>query len=236
MKKAKFILIPILLLLIVAAVLFLISTIRDFEVRGSDMYTKEEIQDYILSDDLDRYTFYLWIKSRFADQSLIPFIESYEVIPTSLHTVKIVLKKEQISGCIEYMGTYLYFDENGVVRENAGTLLEDVPVITGLDLKYLVVGEKLPIKEDRTLDLLVETAVLLGYYDVSIDEIHMMSSSEIMLRFEDVNVELGTKKDLEAKISDLSDFREQLSGLSGTLDMKSYNESRTGYTFRKESE
>ena len=57
---------------------------------------------------------------------------------------------------------------------------------------------------------------------------------EISLYMEDVIVELG-KDDatMNEKIADLSDLSGNLKGLSGTLDMKIYNESDTGYTFKK---
>ncbi|SHJ04154.1 cell division protein FtsQ/DivIB [Parasporobacterium paucivorans] len=236
MKKVKFIFIPVLIILIAVGLLFVVFTVKDIEVSGSDIYTKEEIQSYVIEDAYDCHTLYFWLKSRFSKQVDIPFIERYDVALTSLNTVRISLEPKDISGCLKYMGSYIYFDKKGVVQETSEELLEGVPFITGLDLKYIVVDKKLPIEENRTLDLLVNTAVLTGYYGVKAEEIHLVPPDEVLIRIGNVRVELGTKKNLEEKISDLSDFYAQLDGLSGTLDMRKYNESKTGYTFRKETE
>jgi len=132
---------------------------------------------------------------------------------------------------MEYMGSYMTFDKDGYVMSSSKTPPTDIPLVMGLDFKYVVVDEKLPIENNELFMLCIEISDALSEAKLKIDKIELNNNDEILLHLGEVTVELGTKKDLDKKLVHLKRVAESLKKYtSGDLNMKVYNE-KGEYTF-----
>lgn len=232
------------ILIIIAAVLFIalagvcvISTFQiddaDIEVQGNNKYSKEEMIEFIFKSDFDRNPFVLYYKTKFGKQKQIPFVDEYDVEITSLNSVKIIVYEKKIIGYVQYKGVNMYFDKDGTIVESSQEEIENIPRITGLKFDYIVLDETLPVADEMVFNRILDITQALSKYSVNVDRIYISDKQEITLYMEQVVVELGEDTDITEKIQSLADMMPNLQGLSGTLDMKEYDSSGNGYTFKK---
>jgi cell division protein FtsQ len=222
----------LIIIIILLIVFFNVFKIKDIEVEGSEKNTQEEIIDYIFENRYESNTLIFFLESKFADKKSIPFIETYDVEIVNIHKVKITVYEKSIVGYIQYMGSNMYFDKDGIVVESSSELIENVPLITGLNFDYIVLNSKLPVENDEIFNLILDLTQGLQKYSIEVDKIYMTEDMEITLHIGDVKVELGSSKDLSQKLSDLSDLVENLDGRSGTLDMKEVDTEGSGYVMK----
>lgn len=233
-RKKRHVLLTILVILILIGLSFVVFTIRNVEVEGNKKYSDQEITDFILTDKYDYHTLYFYLKSKFTHKKEIPYIEDYDIRLVSLNTIKITVYEKSLIGCVDYMGSYMCFDKDGMVVETSGTLLEGVPLITGLDFQYVVVNEELPIADKKVFDLLLDITQMIKKYNITADKIDVSPTKELTLYMANVKVELGTN-DFNKKLADLKDIESHLAGKSGTLNMKTYDTNNQGYSFKTDN-
>ena len=206
---------------------------KDIVIEGNDKYTKEEMIEYIFESKWDRNPFLLYYNTKFKEKKEIPFVDTYEVEILSLDSVKITVYEKKIIGYVSYMGTNMYFDKDGVVVESSIEILEGVPPVTGLEFETIVLNEKLPVEDEEVFDVVLDTTQSLDKYDINVDKIYISDDTEVTLYMNEIEVLLGKNKDMNDKMRSLNDMLPNLQGLSGTLDIREYNENNTGYTFKK---
>ena len=229
--------IVLILLFLIAAGGCIAYTLRiddgEIEIRGNQKYTKEEMTAYIFKSDLDRNPFILYYKTKFGKQEKIPFVDEYDVEFTSLQKIKITVYEKKIIGYVQYKGVNMYFDKDGTIVESSTEEIENIPMITGLKFDYIVLDETLPVGDEKIFHLILDLTQALAKYEVGVDRIYISENQEVTLYMEQVVVELGKNTDMVEKIQSLADMMPNLSGLSGTLNMKEYDENGNGYTFKK---
>lgn len=201
---------------------------------GSDRYTSEELEKYFFSKGVDRNPIVFLIKNKLMDKIEIPFVEAYDIEFLSLTDYKITIYEKTVVGYINYMGSNMYFDKDGIVVESSGEALEDVPLITGIEFDYIILHQKLPVQNEEVFTVLLEITQLIEKYDILTDKISISSDFEISLTLDKVLVELGTSENLGEKVKELKDIIPTLINEKGVLNMKEYNYLNTGYTFTKD--
>lgn len=235
MKKIKWIIIGVILLLLIITV-GILSTFRITSIKyeGNKRVSEENLDERIFVNKYDKNPFVFYFKTKYREQPEIPFVDRYDVEIDSLYGITITVYEKDMIGYVMYMGSYLYFDKDGMVVESSDVTQDDIPLVSGISFEYFILNKKLPVENEKVFDEILGITQQLNKYKLDIDKINISSDMEISLYMEDVIVELG-KDDatMNEKIADLSDLSGNLKGLSGTLDMKIYNESDTGYTFKK---
>ena len=204
------------------------------EFEGSEKYTDKELASYLFIDKKSSNPFAFLFKSKFGECVEIPFIEAYDVEIKSLNEYKVTFYEKSLVGYIEYMGSYKYFDKDGIVVESSSRLIDGVPYVTGIEVDYIVLHSKLPAEDEKVFDLLLDLTQLLSKYEIDVEKINVTKDLEMKLYLGDVRVELGTEEDLSDKIMDLKDIMPNLEGVSGVLDMKVYDVNGNGYTLKKD--
>ena len=200
---------------------------------GSDRYTSKELEEYFFSKKTDRNPFVFLFKSKFCDKIQIPFVETYDVEMLSLTDYKVTIYEKSVVGYINYMGSNMYFDKDGIVVESSGKILENVPLITGINFDYIILHQKLPVENQQIFTILLEITQLIEKYQINTDKIYISTDFEISLTLDKVTVELGKSDDLAEKVKELKDLIPSLINEKGVLDMKQYNYGNSGYTFKK---
>mgnify|MGYP003312939242 CR=1 FL=1 len=166
----------------------------------------------------------------------VPFVQTMDVDILSPDTIKITVYEKALAGYIEHLGRFMYFDKDGYVVESSTTPTKGVPQITGLEFAHIVVGEKLPVEDERIFENILNVTKLLEKYELDAEKIYFNGSGEITLFFGSVKVALGNDNHtLEDKLMLLPSFLPTLEEKSGTLQMQSYDEDSGKYTFKPEN-
>lgn len=199
-------------------------TIKNVYVEGNMHYTKEEIKEIVMEGPFGNNSLYLSMKYRNTGIENVPFVDVMDVEVLSPDTIKIIVYEKALAGYIEFMDNYLYFDKDGYVVENSNIITEGVPLITGFDFSYVIMGEKLPVENEIVFKNIMDITKLLSKYELSADKIFFASESDITVFFGNIRVNLGNTKNLEEKIMNLPQFLSSLAGKSGTLNLENYGE------------
>ena len=136
------------------------------------------------------------------------------------------------------MSSYMYFDKDGIIVESSGEQLPGVPWVTGLEYGKILLYEPLEVKNDPDGEIfgrILNLTQVLSINEVKVDKIDFDSFGNANLSVGDITVELGGSENLDGKVTELKGILPELSGLSGTLYLDTYDEANTNptYTFKK---
>lgn len=225
----------LLLLLLVCAAVIGIFRISQVEVVGNDHYTRQQVQDMVMNDKYSGNSLYLYLKYRYFHTEEIPFVDKIEVSLLSYNKVRIRIYEKSLIGYVEYLGTNLYFDKDGIVVEISSEVRADVPKIAGLNYQSVSMYQKLSVEDDQVFSVILNVAQLLQKNQLYPDKIEFRNDMEIMLYFENVRVALGKGEQLEEKMGRLAQFLPDLEGESGVLHMENYSEDSDMVSFRRDT-
>lgn len=223
-------------IVVLIVILFTCFHIDDIEVTGNKHYTEEQIKDFVLSNGYIDNTILLMVKNKIHPIEDIPFIAKLDIEYETAHKITVTVYEKAMAGCVEYMNEYVYFDQDGYVLEISPTKLEDAPCITGMSFSSMELHEKLPIKDKNRFKLILKLTQLINKYDLTIDYIHFTSDEEIVMRYQDIRIELGDGSNLEEQLIDLNKILAELEGKKGTLNMKDFDSSSGKASFKTEKE
>lgn len=224
-KKKKGILAGVIVAIVAIALLILFTCfhIDDIEVTGNKHYNDEQIKDYVLENGYVDNTILLMLKNKINPIEDIPFIAKLDVEYVNAHKITITVYEKAMAGCVEYMNSYVYFDQDGYVLEMSARKLDDAPCITGMSFDTMELHEKLPIEDKDRFKLILTLTQLIQKYELQIDSIRFTSEGEIVLQHKDIRVEIGDGSILERQLVDLDQILAGLAGMKGTLDMRDFD-------------
>lgn len=224
----------IVVLLSVIYFLLIHYEVKNVVVEGNKHYSSKEIQDMVMTGYLGDNSLYLSMKYKNKEISDIPFIETMDVIVTSNDTIKIMVYEKSLAGFVEYLGRYMYFDNDGVVIEAAKVPTKGIPQVTGLEFDHIVLYEKLPVDNDAIFQDILTITKLLNKYDIICEKIQFDANYQITLGYGKVKVNIGKLENLEEKLMQLPYILPSLEGESGTLELQNYTSDKKSITFEKE--
>lgn len=237
-RERKGIYIGIIGLVLVVFIVILLTCfkINDIEVTGNVHYSEEQIKDYVLSEGYIDNTVLLMLKNKVKPIEDIPFIAKIDIEYEGPHKILVTVYEKAMAGCIEYMDQYVYFDQDGYVLEISLTKLDDTPCITGIFFDSMELHEKLPIEDKARFKTILTLTQLIQKYDVKVDSIRFTSEGEVVLKYEDIRIELGDGSKIEEQLIDLNRMLEPLKGKKGTLDLKDFDTATGTASFRVDTE
>lgn len=224
----------IVVLLSVIYFLLIHYEVKNVVVEGNKHYSSKEIQDMVMTGYLGDNSLYLSMKYKNKEISDIPFIETMDVIVTSNDTIKIMVYEKSLAGFVEYLGRYMYFDNDGVVIEAAKVPTKGIPQVTGLEFDHIVLYEELPVDNDAIFQDILTITKLLNKYDIICEKIQFDANYQITLGYGKVKVNIGKLENLEEKLMQLPYILPSLEGESGTLELQNYTSDKKSITFEKE--
>lgn len=231
----------VIIVLCVINVLLLISyfllthfAIKNVIVDGNKHYSAKEIQSMIMTGYLGDNSLYLSLKYKNKEIVGIPFIETMDVVVQSNDTIKITVYEKALSGYVEYLGRYMYFDNEGVIVEAAKVTTKGIPQVTGLDFDHVVLYEKLPVENQEVFQYILTITKLLNKYDVICDKIQFDANYNVMLGYGGIKVDVGALENLDEKIMQLPKILPSLAGEKGVLDLQNYSSDKKTTSFERE--
>ncbi len=211
------------ILLLVFCVILEAFQVTTVYVEGNEHYTSEEIRDMVETGRFGDNSLYLSLRYSNRRITDIPFIEAMDVDVLDRNTIKITVYEKTLAGYVEYLGSYMYFDKDGVIVESSSMRTVGIPLVTGLDFDHFVMYEPLPVENEDIFRTILNVTQMLNKYEIVTDKIYFDESYNMVLYFGDVRVDMGSTDLLEEKIQRLDAILPLLDGRSGTLQMSNYN-------------
>lgn len=221
--------------ILLAGVILLSVNIKTVTVTGNSRYSDQEITDMLFGRTMDWNSVYCYLKDHTQEHQQIPFVEAYKLVFQGPSRVEVIVYEKSVVGYVSYMGSYMYFDKDGIIVESTNEKLEDISWVTGLDFGQIVLYRPLPVTNKKIFEEILNLTQILSVNQIQVDKIHYTSSGNVSLYIDEIEVVLGDSSNINGKIAELSDMMKQLEGKSGTLYLDSYDETNTNmmYTFKK---
>lgn len=222
---------------VLAGVIFFFAFfhVAKVEVMENEHYTKDEIQEMVLTGVFSSNSILAPVTCSRDDVQDIPYVAGYSVTRSGRNSLVISVRNKNIVGCIPYLDSYIYFDRNGIFVESARSRETTVPYFDGIEVSRAVMNEKLPIK-NTVLNTAVALSTFFAKNDMIPDHIQFDEDYSISLLYGDITVRLGKDKYLEDKMSRAAAILPQIAGEKGILHMENITENSKTVTFEKEQE
>lgn len=237
-RKVGIIIFAIFLLLIAIAVLVVwkVFTVQEVKVEGNELYSSEQIEQFVLNDEYSWNSLYVVAKYSLFDTEEVPFLDTMEVSLEDPHTLRISVYEKGILGCfyIETIGQYAYFDKDGFVVETSTEQIPGIPVIKGVSCEEVVLYEQLSLEEEELLGKLLTLTQMLKKYDLLPQEIYYDEDLEPTLTYYGTKVVVGTDDYLTQKVVRMSAILPQLAGLYGTLYLDTWTPDTTDIVYKRD--
>lgn len=233
-SKKKYIIITAVLAVLLIFAFLATRKIENVTYEGNERLSDEELSSQIFGDSLDYNPIVFWVKNLLGKKTEIPFVEEYDVEMEGITSIKITVYEKSVVGYISYMNTCMYFDKDGIVVENSASEYEDVPQITGIKFENIILHEKIPVDNDKVFSLILDVTQMVDKYDIPVKKINISEDLSATLYINNFRVALGNDGDYGKKIAVLSDILPNMEDIAGELDMRQYNNSDTGYVFKKD--
>ena len=207
--------------------------VKTVQVDGNKHYSAGEIKSMVMTGFFGDNSLYLSLKYKNKGIEGIPFVETMDVMVQSNDTIRITVYEKALAGYVQYLGRYMYFDNEGVVVESSKVTTKGIPQVTGLDFDHVVLHEKLPVENDQIFQNILAITKLLNKYDVLCDRIQFDSSYNVTLGYNTVKVKIGAMENLDEKLMQLPQILPSLVGERGTLDLQNYTADRKSVSFER---
>lgn len=223
MKRYQRIVLVILGIVFVVAVAFLTLRIHEVKVEGSEIYSEQEIVQSVMADRYSYHTLYFLLKSKLKGVDCPPFVQEIDVKWRSPGKITLRVYDKSISGCVKYMGQYVYFDKDGIVLQSLPNTIEGVPVVTGIKFGKFTLNKAFDVEDDTLFDTIMNLSQLISHYKVQVDQIRF-DGKEVTLYSGKVKVYLGKKDFYDDDMAALSSVLKKTNrkGMSGTINMERF--------------
>lgn len=208
--------------------------VKNVIVDGNKHYSAQEIQSMIMTGYFGDNSLYLSLKYKNKEVEGIPFVETMDVVVQSNDTIKITVYEKALAGYVEYLGRYMYFDNEGVVVEVAKVTTKGIPQVTGLNFDHIILYDKLPVENSNIFQNILTITKLLNKYDVICDKIQFDANYNVTLGYGNVKVRIGALENLDEKIMQLPIILPSLAGEKGVLDLQNYSADKKTTSFERE--
>jgi cell division protein FtsQ len=210
-----------LLLIGIPTILFVYTfELRNITVEGNTRYTSEEIKEKIIQTRVDQNALLLYLKHQYFTEIKIPFIEDIDVNLIDNHSVQLIVYEKKVTGCVEFLGEYLYFDKDGIVVESLAERLEDIPQIKGLQFNKIILHERMEVQSNELFDVILNLTQLIDKYDLEIDTISFNSKYEVTVDCGSIRALLGKRSTYDEVLAELKNILVEVDGMKLTLDMR----------------
>lgn len=227
-KKSNSRLIKFLAVCIAASIMFFAfmasCNLQNVIVEGNTHYSEEELKKKIIMKATDHNAVFLYLRYKYGEKVNIPFVDDVDVELVDKNTVKIHVYEKVVTGCIEYMSGYMYFDKDGIVVESSNEKLDNVPFITGLNFDRIILYSKLEVNNDAIFNIILNLTQLIRKYELNIEKIDFNSNLEVSFYHEDIKILLGKRDTYDEQIAELKNLLPKAKGQKILLDMKNFTE------------
>lgn len=229
-------LVAMVLLLITGGVIWFLNAFRitSVMVEGNIHYSTDQITEMVMNSDFSNNSVFLSMQYHNKSITDVPFVERIDVSVVDRQTVKITVYEKALAGYVQYLGSYMYFDKDGIVVESSNIITPGIPEVSGLQFNHVVLHEALPVENDAIFQEILNITNLLNKHGLSATKIQFDSLYDVSLHFGKVRVIMGEDADMDQIIMHLTGILPHLEGKSGVLHMENFSESNKDITFEED--
>ncbi len=140
------------------------------------------------------------------------------------NSLEIVIKETTMVGYIKFTGGVIGIDGLGKVIETAQERNESIPVVDGVKVNHFVVGEKIAVEQEETLETILTclNAIHANGLTSTITKVDVTNLQDILLQTSgQVVAKCGSSDQLEYKIAMFSSVLPQVNlEMPGTVDLR----------------
>lgn len=198
--------------------------IENVEVIGGTKYTKAEIEDFVIKDDLDKISYLLYLRKQvFGNVGKIPFVEKIDIEVTDMNSVVLYVYDKAITGCVKHMGKYMHFDRDGIVVESSADRMPGVPEITGITFSKVVLNEALSVEDQTIFKKLMNLTLQFKKEEISCNRIDFDLRNNITIYFDGNQALLGAGEIHDEQIACLKKLIMASGEQKYIYDLQNYN-------------
>lgn len=238
-RRKPIVLIVILPLAAALAAGFLFITYRyritEITITGSDKYTYDQLYQYVFENRNDENLLWFQYTNRRAPKPEIPFISQVDYVIRKPGTIEVTVYEKSIVGYVEYKGSHMYFDKDGMVVESSAELLDGPVKVEGLAFGSIVVHERLSVPDPEVFTVLNDLTQYFHKYGITVDSVRVGDDGSLSAVVGRVTALLGSYDDTMAdKVYELGCMMEELKGLKGTLYLDKFNKNAPNIIFKED--
>ena len=229
-------------IILIAAVLlglFLIIFYPDkIETEGNAHVKDAEIRSLLAEDPLAFNSALLCLRARLHPFRPGGYIESVDLSMKNPRCIIAHVTEKKMAGYFASGSAYWYFDSAGIVQaaspytEEELTGTRNVPLIEGIDISGVTIGESLPGAGTGIFGKIGSLASVLAAEGLSADSLEI-AGGRVTAWYGDVGVLLGDLSDLDIRIARMRAILPQTEGMSGYLHLEGYDGTADGVIFEK---
>lgn len=229
-------LVAMVMLLITGGVIWFMNAFRitSVMVEGNIHYSTDQITEMVMNSDFSNNSVFLSMQYHNKSITDVPFVERIDVSVVDRQTVKITVYEKALAGYVQYLGSYMYFDKDGIVVESSNIITPGIPEVSGLKFNHVVLHEALPVENDAIFQEILNITNLLNKHGLSATKIQFDSLHDVSLHFGKVRVIMGEDADVDQIIMHLTGILPHLEGKSGVLHMENFSETNKDITFEED--
>lgn len=229
-------LVALVMLLITGGVIWFLNAFRitSVMVEGNIHYSTDQITEMVMNSDFSNNSVFLSMQYHNKSITDVPFVERIDVSVVDRQTVKITVYEKALAGYVQYLGSYMYFDKDGIVVESSNIITPGIPEVSGLKFNHVVLHEALPVENEEIFQEILNITNLLNKHGLSATKIQFDSLYDVSLHFGKVRVIMGEDADMDQIIMHLTGILPHLEGKSGVLHMENFSESNKDITFEED--
>ncbi len=208
-----------------AVVIFLTCyKLENVEIRPGSHYTEEEIRQKLFTKKTDAYTVLFMFRINKLDVPKLTFVEKVDVEMTDRNSVIIEIHDKAITGCIEHMGSYVYFDREGIAVDSSTVRLEGIPLVKGVEFGGYTQGKAIDLGRSGVFDTLLEIMMLVEKNELEVEDITFGIRDDVTLHIGGNDVLLGVCDTYDLKVNNIKPALSVLPEGSFVIDLRNYSE------------
>lgn len=223
-------------LVIIALITFLLSIsvfqIRKVTVVGSTIWDSNTIKSQtIVQNDYKNNGLYQYFYRLIKPVKGIPFVESAKLSFKSPSHLVITVQEKKLLGRTQMSnGKYVYFNDDGVIKEISDKLVDGVLPVNGLVIKKPKTNDKLAVGSD-CLATMLNIVKSLKKYNIKIDTLDFTNNASVKAKTGTITVDFGEFSYINEKIMRLNIILPKLNGKTGVLHMENWTPDNTDIVF-----
>lgn len=221
--------IVLLLAILIGAIVFLVDyKLENIEIRSGNFYTEQEIKDLLFVRKSDAYTYLFAFRVNNFEKPKLTFVEKIDVEVTDRNSVIVYVYDKAITGCFCHMGTYFYFDREGMIADSAAEHAKGIPEIKGVTPKEYTIGRKLDVGNADLFTTVLDILMCLNKNGLEAEDITFSVRDEITLHIDGNEILLGNTGNNDFKCNNIKNV---MAAAGGNLEDVRYR-----FDFRNYSE
>lgn len=216
--------------------------LEDVRIIGNKAYSEDEIKELMNFPEDIPNTLLCYLKYFRYKVEDVPFLEKIQVKVENRNMICIEVFEANILGCLKQGKSYYYFDDNGIIQEIISDQRDTVPVIEGVSLENMEVGQKLTIENETTYKGIMELCQLLLDHNIKAQKIEIDKNGKFTVYINDnIRVGFGTPVLLEEKAVEMANILPELQSMveteqiRGILHLENYDSTKNSIVFTKEN-